>query len=58
MVLLLGNCEFCVQKPPALAYVYFRGQNLQRIEVIQDDESEIVEAARRLSNRYDFVVTR
>ena len=31
--------------------------NLKRIEVIADDESEIVEAARRMSEKYDFVVT-
>ena len=31
--------------------------NLKRIEVIADDESEIVEAARRMSANYDFVVT-
>lgn len=33
-------------------------QNLKRIEVIEDDESEIVEAVSRMSNRYDFIVTR
>ncbi|KAH6895838.1 molybdenum cofactor synthesis domain-containing protein [Thelonectria olida] len=33
------------------------GINLKRIEVIEDDESEIVEAVRRMSGRYDFVVT-
>jgi hypothetical protein len=33
-------------------------QNLKRIEVIEDDESEIIEAVRRMSDRYDFVVTR
>ena len=32
--------------------------NLKRIEVIGDDEGEIVEAARRMSDNYDFVVTR
>lgn len=32
--------------------------NLKRIEVIGDDEEEIVEAARRMSDRYDLVVTR
>ncbi|ODA78010.1 hypothetical protein RJ55_06613 [Drechmeria coniospora] len=31
--------------------------NLKRIEVIEDDEGEIVEAVRRLSGSYDFVVT-
>ncbi|KAJ4015147.1 hypothetical protein NW766_005478 [Fusarium irregulare] len=34
------------------------GKNLKRIEVIADDESEIVEAVRRMSDGYDFVVTR
>jgi molybdopterin-biosynthesis enzyme MoeA-like protein len=33
-------------------------QNLKRIEVIEDDEGEIVEAVQRMSDRYDFVVTR
>ncbi|KAK3390842.1 MoaB/Mog domain-containing protein [Podospora didyma] len=33
------------------------GINLKRIEVIEDDESEIIEAVRRMSERYDFVVT-
>ncbi len=32
--------------------------NLKRVEVIGDDEGEIVEAARRMSDNYDFVVTR
>ncbi|SPQ25120.1 7dae299d-2ddf-4926-a0f3-5da3ec1cc393 [Thermothielavioides terrestris] len=30
---------------------------LKRVEVIEDDESEIMEAVRRMSNRYDMVVT-
>lgn len=33
------------------------GISLKRIEVIGDDEGEIVEAARRMSANYDFVVT-
>ncbi|MCJ1249751.1 hypothetical protein MMC30_006977 [Trapelia coarctata] len=33
------------------------GINLKRVEIIQDDESEIIEAVRRMSTRYDFVVT-
>lgn len=33
-------------------------QTLKRVEVIEDDESEIIEAVRRMSDRYDFVVTR
>jgi molybdopterin-biosynthesis enzyme MoeA-like protein len=37
---------------------FFPSQGLKRIEVIEDDESEIMEAVKRMSNRYDFVVTR
>lgn len=33
------------------------GIALKRIEVIGDDEEEIVEAVRRMSSNYDFVVT-
>ncbi|OCK83429.1 Molybdopterin binding protein, partial [Lepidopterella palustris CBS 459.81] len=38
-------------------FCFSLGINLKRIEVIADDEDEIVEAARRMSNNYDFVVT-
>lgn len=34
-----------------------RRQSLRRIEVIADDEGEIIEAVRRMSTNYDFVVT-
>ncbi len=30
---------------------------MRRVEVIADDEGEIIEAVRRMSNNYDFVVT-
>lgn len=33
------------------------GISLRRIEVIADDEGEIIEAVRRMSTNYDFVVT-
>ncbi|KAI1133692.1 molybdopterin binding domain-containing protein [Nemania abortiva] len=33
------------------------GVDLKRIETIQDEEDEIIEAVRRMSDRYDFVVT-
>lgn len=33
------------------------GISLKRIEVLGDDESEIIEATRRMSRNYDFVVT-
>jgi molybdopterin-biosynthesis enzyme MoeA-like protein len=38
-------------------YCFSLGMALKRIEVIADDEDEIVEAARRMSSAYDFVVT-
>jgi molybdopterin-biosynthesis enzyme MoeA-like protein len=31
--------------------------SLKRVEVIPDEEEDIVEAVRRMSSRYDFVVT-
>ncbi|KAK9446808.1 MoaB/Mog domain-containing protein [Limtongia smithiae] len=33
------------------------GLELQRVEIIADDEEEIVEAVRRMAKNYDFVVT-
>ena len=39
-------------------FCFSLGMNLKRIEVIGDDEGEIVEAARRMSDSFDFVVTR
>lgn len=45
--------------PRALwALLSVAGQQLKRIEVIEDDESEIIEAVSRMSEKYDFVVTR
>jgi molybdopterin-biosynthesis enzyme MoeA-like protein len=38
-------------------FCFSLGINLKRIEVIADDEAEIVETARRMSENYDFVVT-
>lgn len=38
-------------------FCFSLGINLKRIEVIGDDEAEIIEAARRMSENYDFVVT-
>ncbi|KAL1748291.1 MoaB/Mog domain-containing protein [Schizophyllum fasciatum] len=38
-------------------YCFEHGVDLKRIEVIPDDEAEIIEASRRLTDRYDFVVT-
>ena len=58
MVLFFGNCmlqhgSYCFCAP--LTSVC---QSLKRVEVIEDDEAEIIEAIRRMSDRYDFVVTR
>lgn len=39
-------------------YCFSLGINLKRVEVIGDVESEITEAVRRMSQNYDFVVTR
>ncbi len=39
-------------------YCFSLGISLKRIEVIGDEEEEIIEAARRMSDAYDFVVTR
>jgi molybdopterin-biosynthesis enzyme MoeA-like protein len=38
-------------------YCFSLGIALKRIEVIADDEEEIMEAARRMSSKYDMVVT-
>ncbi|KAK5115627.1 hypothetical protein LTR85_009798 [Meristemomyces frigidus] len=38
-------------------YCFSLGINLKRVEVIADDESEIIEATRRMSSNYDFVIT-
>jgi hypothetical protein len=38
-------------------WCFKNGISLKRIETIEDDEEEIVEAVRRMSERYDFVVT-
>ena len=36
-------------------YCFSLGMNLKRVEVIGDDEGEIIEATRRMSDNYDFV---
>ena len=38
-------------------FCFSLGMSLKRIEVIGDDEEEIIEATRRMSDNYDFVVT-
>lgn len=37
-------------------FCFSLGINLKRIEVIGDEKSEIIEAVRRMSTNYDFVV--
>ncbi|KAK6539767.1 hypothetical protein TWF694_009961 [Orbilia ellipsospora] len=38
-------------------FCFSLGLDLKRVEVIPDDEGDIVEAVRRMSGRYDIVVT-
>jgi molybdopterin-biosynthesis enzyme MoeA-like protein len=38
-------------------FCFSLGMALKRVEVIGDDEEEIIEATRRMSKNYDFVVT-
>ncbi|KAF3913046.1 hypothetical protein ABW21_db0206317 [Orbilia brochopaga] len=38
-------------------YCFRLGMDLKRIEVVPDDEDDIIEATRRMSDKYDFVVT-
>merc|ERR1712000_347384 len=38
-------------------WCFSMGISLKRVEVIEDEESEIMEAVRRMSDSYDFVVT-
>ncbi|KAH7912853.1 MoaB/Mog domain-containing protein [Hygrophoropsis aurantiaca] len=38
-------------------FCFEQGIDLKRIEVIADDEDEIIEASRRMVQRYDFVIT-
>ena len=38
-------------------FCFKMGINLKRIEVIGDDEDEIIQAVRKMSDNYDFVVT-
>ncbi|EEQ30829.1 molybdopterin binding domain-containing protein [Microsporum canis CBS 113480] len=43
--------------PHFAEYCFSLGIQLKRVEVIADEESEIIEAVRRMSEKYDFVVT-
>ena len=54
VLLWIGNGMF---KDPFCKAKFMLVQTLKRIEVIADDEGEIIEAVRRMSDYYDFVVT-
>lgn len=54
----IGHCKCCLCSRALRTRLSVAGQQLKRIEVIEDDESEIIEAVRRMSDKYDFVVTR
>ena len=51
-----GNDLRATNAEPA-KYCFELGIELKRIEVIADDESEIIEAVRRMSQNYDMLVT-
>jgi molybdopterin-biosynthesis enzyme MoeA-like protein len=38
-------------------YCFELGIELRRVEVIGDEEEQIVEAVKRMSSKYDFVIT-
>jgi len=48
---VIGNSNYLAK------FCFNLGIALKRVEVIADDEAEIIEAARRMSDKYDFVVT-
>ena len=54
VLLWIGNGMFL---DPVCKPKFMLVQTLKRIEVIADDEGEIIEAVRRMSDYYDFVVT-
>ncbi len=58
MVLQFGDCRRSSRGQRTRARVLTSKQELKRVEVIADDEGEIIEAVRRMSENYDFVVTR
>ncbi|CAG8273606.1 unnamed protein product [Penicillium olsonii] len=54
---VLGGKTIDTNSPYLAKFCFSLGMQLQRVEVIPDDESDIIEAVRRMSSRYDFVVT-
>ncbi|EZF23611.1 hypothetical protein H112_03740 [Trichophyton rubrum D6] len=54
---VLGGKTVDTNSPHFAEYCFKLGIQLKRVEVIADEESEIIEAVRRMSEKYDFVVT-
>ncbi|KAJ9204329.1 hypothetical protein DTO164E3_2091 [Paecilomyces variotii] len=54
---VLGGKTVDTNSPYFAKFCFSLGIQLKRVEVIADDEDEIIEAVRRMSDRYDFVVT-
>ncbi|KAJ6144616.1 hypothetical protein N7470_008511 [Penicillium chermesinum] len=54
---VLGGKTIDTNSPFLAKFCFSLGIHLQRVEVIPDDEEDIMEAVRRMSARYDFVVT-
>ncbi|KAJ5803057.1 uncharacterized protein N7503_005507 [Penicillium pulvis] len=54
---VLGGKTIDTNSPFLAKFCFSLGIQLKRVEVIPDDEEDIIEAIRRMSSRYDFVVT-
>ncbi|CAL5870595.1 uncharacterized protein PFLUO_LOCUS4834 [Penicillium psychrofluorescens] len=54
---VLGGKTIDTNSPYLAKFCFGLGIQLKRVEVIPDDEEDIMEAVRRMSARYDFVVT-
>ncbi|KAJ6147937.1 hypothetical protein N7497_009919, partial [Penicillium chrysogenum] len=54
---VLGGKTIDTNSPYLAKFCFSLGIELKRVEVIPDDEDDIIEAVRRMSSRYDFVVT-
>ncbi|KAI1146967.1 molybdenum cofactor synthesis domain-containing protein [Nemania diffusa] len=54
---ILGGKTVDTNSAVLAKWCFASGMELKRIETIEDDEDEIIEAVKRMSERYDFVVT-
>ncbi|KAJ5165813.1 hypothetical protein N7492_006109 [Penicillium capsulatum] len=54
---VLGGKTIDTNSPFLAKFCFSLGIQLKRVEVIPDDEEDIIEAVRRMSSHYDFVVT-